>query len=1091
MEQSKRSLSTHDALKNNIYISKFEGMTLAEYVHTRTLVCERCHKKPCHGCYRILKVAKEVTSKGFVKLRDAFELCSPGVKYSSFQARRMLLQMPLAVFGVGTLKEETFCLYLVEKCKPPNLFIMQTLITEATLHKSSTQKMTQDEMKKLLALAESESERKRLKYAVVKSAGMSNTKAKRVYGVSGVSDTKQKVEQAMEDACAIREAIENIAKVKDKAVLQSIGVRDDSDSDEAETMNTESETDTEDDVTEDQPLQAHQKDKTEDQPLQAHQKDKTDGGLPHQFQLKDFVNEEETYKHTTDTGAVFMNSHQLHDVLLRCDLNWFYFVRVLKDLLNVTAAALNQLLLDFSGQLHLVGFSDEEEQIIEQSRQAFLSNERLMENTRENNADVEVRSDSESSEAEIWAMGVESPIDERGKLLIKKRRAAIRRNSVREIKKRLAEKRLLKRRRSKKVGKIISECPGVGEAIEDFVKQCGAGADAWRRTGALTFDGNRKVKKKATFRRIKEHLEEKYGRSISYGSVVQLCCARNKRRRSAARYHGLANVVSKRARKGFNIRYNPDQHWSSSLYSALDKLQYKDGSNITNIGRDDQAGFRLDTMATHKLHATLCVKGSEHCTTRSDYVNKYPSTLQTTSYNFPSTGTTGEICAGIVKAPVLYKKNAAQHFCDLQMIEKQEEIRPAFINPITNERKEVECARVDGSYDEGPSHLEVEYWWTVRHLNTESRMELVTSRNSGASYKNRVELQNGCLSLAHANLFIPSTLNGSCLNSSGKVDEKLLSENLNSAIDVYISRVDKAPCAGTEIHLHRGADSADYQKQNELLKVFLKGSKAAKEKLKKDHPDDYAHFKQIWDVRESHLRKDLPLKYIFCLSCCYQEGCIHPKCKEGNPSEETSWYPGGPPLSFIPIPTADPKRCYGRQNCDECQGLCSGHYLKVEDLWQHVSNGGKVQAETPSTIILREFNRHHVIPEEGRLSEIAQEVLLSYEEVKMWFDHLSNIHENRKRGVEKAARTRKAKSKSQSKTVRAKSKKQQPTEQLVTTQPKEVCSSCLAEEPPGEEDIDWIACDSCADWFHAICVGLCNENVPDQWQCSSCVESWE
>ncbi len=255
------------------------------------------------------------------------------------------------------------------------------------------------------------------------------------------------------------------------------------------------------------------------------------------------------------------------------------------------------------------------------------------------------------------------------------------------------------------------------------------------------------------------------------------------------------------------------------------------------------------------------------------------------------------------------------------------------------------------------------------------------------------------MALAHANLFIPSTLNGSCLNSSGKVDEKLLSENLNSAIDVYISRVDKAPCAGTEIHLHRGADSADYQEQNELLKDFLKGSKAVKEKLKKDHPDDYAHFKQIWDVRESHLRKDLPLKYIFCLSCCYHEGCVHPKCKEVNPSEETSWYSGGPPLSFIPILTADPKRCYGRQNCDECQGLFSGHYLKVEDLWQHVSNGGKVQAETPSKIILREFNRHHVIPEEGRLSEIAQEVLLSYEEVKMGFDHLSNIHQNRKRGV--------------------------------------------------------------------------------------------
>ena len=183
---------------------------------------------------------------------------------------------------------------------------------------------------------------------------------------------------------------------------------------------------------------------------------------------------------------------------------------------------------------------------------------------------------------------------------------------MRQIKKRLAEKCLLKRRRSKRVGTILSECPGIGAEIEDFDKQCGAGADAWRRTGTLTFDGNRKVQKKATFRRIQQHLQDKYHRSISYGTVVQLCCAQNKRRRSAARYHGLANVVSKRARKGFTIRYNPDTHWSSALYAALDKIQYRSGENIMNVGRDDQAGFRLDTMATHKLHATLCVKGSEH-----------------------------------------------------------------------------------------------------------------------------------------------------------------------------------------------------------------------------------------------------------------------------------------------------------------------------------------------------------------------------------------------------------------------------------------------------------------------------------------------
>ena len=46
---------------------------------------------------------------------------------------------------------------------------------------------------------------------------------------------------------------------------------------------------------------------------------------------------------------------------------------------------------------------------------------------------------------------------------------------------------------------------------------------------------------------------------------------------------------------------------------------------------------------------------------------------------------------------------------------------------------------------------------------------LVTTRSSGSSYMNRVELQNGCLTQAHSGLFIPSTLNGSCVKENGKV----------------------------------------------------------------------------------------------------------------------------------------------------------------------------------------------------------------------------------------------------------------------------------------------------------------------------------
>ena len=55
---------------------------------------------------------------------------------------------------------------------------------------------------------------------------------------------------------------------------------------------------------------------------------------------------------------------------------------------------------------------------------------------------------------------------------------------------------------------------------------------------------------------------------------------------------------------------------------------------VCNINRDDASGFRLDTLATHAKHSVPSVEGKEVLTTYTDYVNKYPSVLQTTSYNF-------------------------------------------------------------------------------------------------------------------------------------------------------------------------------------------------------------------------------------------------------------------------------------------------------------------------------------------------------------------------------------------------------------------------------------------------------------------------
>jgi len=65
-------------------------------------------------------------------------------------------------------------------------------------------------------------------------------------------------------------------------------------------------------------------------------------------------------------------------------------------------------------------------------------------------------------------------------------------------------------------------------------------------------------------------------------------------------------------------------------------------------------------------------------TTHTDYVNKYPSVLQTTSYNFTATSKTEEVCAGVVKAPKIHEKTPAQHAGDLEMLELREELHCVF-----------------------------------------------------------------------------------------------------------------------------------------------------------------------------------------------------------------------------------------------------------------------------------------------------------------------------------------------------------------------------------------------------------------------------
>ena len=113
---------------------------------------------------------------------------------------------------------------------------------------------------------------------------------------------------------------------------------------------------------------------------------------------------------------------------------------------------------------------------------------------------------------------------------------------------------------------------------------------------------------------------------------------------------------------------------------------------------------------------------------------------------------------------------------DVQMLESREELPSVFKCPDGNP-KSIWCVRVDGAGDEGPSHKEVAFLWTEKHLKQNHKLTCVTTRYSGGCYLNEVELMNGCLAVAHSNLYIPSTLGGPVHTAKG-TDENQLKKTL-------------------------------------------------------------------------------------------------------------------------------------------------------------------------------------------------------------------------------------------------------------------------------------------------------------------------
>lgn len=110
-----------------------------------------------------------------------------------------------------------------------------------------------------------------------------------------------------------------------------------------------------------------------------------------------------------------------------------------------------------------------------------------------------------------------------------------------------------------------------------------------------------------------------------------------------------------------------------------------------------------------------------------------------------------------------------------------------------------------------------------------------------------------------------------------------------------------------------------------MREKLLKGSNKKRDELRNSDPDLVNFFSKVWKIRKSHMVSGLPPTYMFYLLCCYKPDCAHPICQSGPPENVSLWYPGGPPLTHLPLPVVDKERSWGSP-CTVCKGFCPGHY---------------------------------------------------------------------------------------------------------------------------------------------------------------------
>ena len=218
-----QSLSDYKMISEGIWISKVTTLTLKDYCNARKIYCLSKHNPNCTRCDCLLRAAQIILDNTICSLSFVFKSVYPETTYNLEAAKSRILQLPVVAIRIGSPSSGTSEIKVMEHMSGIDYVKLRTILSVNPKAGSTQPVMTKEEVRHILSFAQNRRERETVLYTFCKTAGVSATSARKIYGIENLDQRMKKVE-ALQDARSLRECIDSVVECQDDALTMSLGL---------------------------------------------------------------------------------------------------------------------------------------------------------------------------------------------------------------------------------------------------------------------------------------------------------------------------------------------------------------------------------------------------------------------------------------------------------------------------------------------------------------------------------------------------------------------------------------------------------------------------------------------------------------------------------------------------------------------------------------------------------------------------------------------------------------------------------------------------------------------------------------------------